>query len=213
MFEPPVLTSQKPRIKGKGAKPNPQNQRKGIKGVVKKRVFPNKTKNRMQDARQKLMQRKRSTVKDAREVLAKMAKTQDARNKLNNLRKKRGGIATTNGNIKVIGSNIVQRTDRNGKISLVTNKSKPTTGINTTIQKQLGLITAPKKTPFKRPIANPRVINQAVLNELDPYNGILMRNYEPALYKWAKPGVRTTASQLIGSLDTRKRTYQSSPQK
>ncbi|RZC00557.1 polymerase delta-interacting protein 3-like [Asbolus verrucosus] len=181
--------------------------RKG--GVIKKRIFA-KTNPQVQDARQKLIQKKRNSVKDARDVLAKIAKTQDARNKLNKLRQKRTGIATSNGNIKVIGHNILQKTDRDGKISLVTNKSKTTTGMNVAIQKELGLITSPKKTIIRRTLAAsraPQTLRQAVLNEIDPitYSQMLSRNYDPSLYKWSKPGLRTTASQLIGSLENRTR--------
>ncbi|XP_044271195.1 polymerase delta-interacting protein 3-like isoform X2 [Tribolium madens] len=180
-----------------------QNGRKT--NIVKKRVF---TKPQVQDARQKLIQKKLSTVKDARDVLAKIAKGQDARNKLNKLRQKRGTIATANGNIKVIGQNIVQKIDSNGKISLVTNKAKSSTGMNATIQKELGLVTSPKKAVVRRALAASRVpqtVRQAVLNEIDPYNQMLMRTYDPSLYKWSKPGMRTTASQLIGSLEGRVR--------
>jgi hypothetical protein len=150
-------------------------------------------------------------VKDARDVLAKIAKGQDARNKLNKLRQKRGGIVTANGNIKVIGQNILQKTDRDGKISLVTNKSKSTTGMNAAIQKELGLVTSPKKTVVRRALATSRVpqtIRQTVLNDIDSaaYSQILARNCDPGLYKWSKPGLRTTASQLIGSLEMRSRT-------
>ncbi|XP_063907691.1 polymerase delta-interacting protein 3-like isoform X2 [Zophobas morio] len=178
----------------------PQNTRI----IIKKRVF---NKPQVQDARQKLIQKKRNNVKDARDVLAKIAKGQDARNKLNKLRQKRGGIATANGNIKVIGHNILQKTDRNGKISLVTNKSKTTTGMNVAIQKELGLITAPKKTVIRRTLNTNRIpptVRQTVLNDIDPVYSQMLRSYEPSLYKWSKPGLRTTASQLIGSLETRR---------
>ncbi|XP_068898010.1 polymerase delta-interacting protein 3-like isoform X2 [Tenebrio molitor] len=183
-------------------------QTSGNVNGIKKRIF---TKPQIQDARQKLIQKKRSTVKDARDVLAKIAKGQDARNKLNKLRQKRGGIVTANGNIKVIGQNILQKTDRDGKISLVTNKSKSTTGMNAAIQKELGLVTSPKKTVVRRALATSRVpqtIRQTVLNDIDSaaYSQILARNYDPGLYKWSKPGLRTTASQLIGSLEMRSRT-------
>lgn len=175
--------------------------------TIKKRVF---NKPQIQDARQKLIQKKRTNVKDARDVLAKIAKGQDARNKLNKLRQKRGTIPTANGNIKVIGQNIVQKIDRNGKISLVTNKSKTASEMNVAIQKQLGLITSAKKPVMRRALTTnrtPQNARQAIMNEIDPvaYNQILVPNYEPSLYKWAKPGLRTTASQLIGSLDGRVR--------
>ncbi|XP_008199920.1 polymerase delta-interacting protein 3 isoform X3 [Tribolium castaneum] len=191
------IRNNKPNLQTKKA----QNARKA--NIVKKRVF---TKPQVQDARQKLIQRKLSTVKDARDVLAKIAKGQDARNKLNKLRQKRS--ATANGNIKVIGQNIVQKIDKNGKISLVTNKSKSSTGINATIQKELGLVTSPKKAVVRRALAASRVpptVHTAVLNEIDSYNQMLVRTYDPSLYKWSKPGMRTTASQLIGSLEGRVR--------
>lgn len=171
---------------------------------MKKRPFK---KPQIQDARQKLIQKKRNHVKDARDILAKIAKGQDARNRLNKIRQ------STNGNIKVIGSNILQKTDRDGNICLVTNKAKvqSPTGMNITIQKELGLITSQKKALVRRSLNAPRVspsVRQAVLNEIDPYNQIVARSYDPSLYKWSKPGLRASASQLIGSLEVRKRSSQ-----
>lgn len=184
------------------AKKKPQVTRKSV--GFKKRPF---VKPQVQDARQKLIQKKRSNVKDARDVLAKIAKGQDARNKLNKIRQRRNGAPLTNGNVKVIGQNILQKIDRNGKISLVTNKTKPTTGMNVAIQKELGLISQPKKTVVRRTMPSmrvPQTVNQTI--EVEPtYGQIVTRNFDSSLYKWAKPGLKTTASQLIGSLENRTR--------
>mgnify|MGYP005983922155 FL=1 len=75
------------------------------------------------------------------------------------------------------------------------------------IQKELGLITAPKKTVIRRTLNTNRIpptVRQTVLNDIDPVYSQMLRSYEPSLYKWSKPGLRTTASQLIGSLETRR---------
>lgn len=163
----------------------------------------------MQDARQKLIQQKRRSVTDARDVLAKIAKTQDARSKLNKLRQVRKAGGNINGNIKIIGSNILQKTDRDGNICLMTNKNKATknsTGINATIQKELGLVTSPKKSVARRNLASRQTpsLRQTVLSEIDSaaYNQIVTRAYDNTMYKWSKPGARTTASQMIGSLES-----------
>ncbi|XP_076265216.1 uncharacterized protein LOC143199345 [Rhynchophorus ferrugineus] len=167
----------------------------------------------VQDARQKILQKKRKTVVDARDVLAKIAKTQDARSKLDKLRNGsvRDRIAPkaipSNPKVKVIGSNILQKTDRNGKISLVTNKSRNPSNMNLAIQKQLGLIQASrpqmKRSPPKKAIVKPSVpIRKTIVNDMD----YAMPSVEPAqqynspLYKWVKPDLRP-ASHIIGSLE------------
>lgn len=168
---------------------------------------------RVQDARQKIIQKKRTTVVDARDVLAKMAKTKDARSKLNKIRENQPGRSRANENVKVIGGHIVQKTDRNGKISLTTNKPKPKSDMNMTIRKQLGLVAqgrvSPKKSPVKRHVAQkanpPLHIKKTIMNNIDlaPLNARLQRMerlYDSGLYKWTNPDIRT-ASQMIGSLD------------
>ncbi|CAH1170428.1 unnamed protein product [Phaedon cochleariae] len=166
----------------------------------------------VQDARQKISQKKRKTVLDARDILAKKAKTQDARNKINKIRDVRTGRPNTGSRIKIIG-NIVQKTDPNGKISLVTNKAKKV-DMNLAIRKQLGLVpinrTSTRKVPPKRNAAvntarSPPVnIRKTILNEMDyPPAVEPIRLYDPALYKWSKPELKVSAaSQMINSLET-----------
>ncbi|CAH0555212.1 unnamed protein product [Brassicogethes aeneus] len=203
------------------------NKNRVVSNGIKKKVVG---KPKVQDARQKIVQKKRTTVVDARDVLAKIAKTQDARSKLNKIREVRGGKTHTNNNVKVIGHNIVQKTDRNGKISLSTNKPKPKSEINMTIQKQLGIIsgnrTSPKKVVFKRNAAvntqrvntqrvntqreniqrrNPVNLRKTIINQIDlaPLDARLERMerlYDRSLYKWQNPEVRT-ATQLINTLE------------
>src|SRR5699024_8587886 len=112
---------------------------------------------------------------------------------------------TPTGTVKVIGHNILQKTDRDGKISLVTNKTKSSTGMNAAIQKELGLINQPKKTVVRRTLARaPQAVRQAVVSDVDVFGAMVGRGYDPTLYKWSKPGLRP-ASQLIGSLEGRTR--------
>lgn len=178
--------------------------------ILKARAFQ---KNQVQDARQKLIQQKRRSLKDARDVLAKIAKTQDARNKLNKLRQVRKAGGIINGNIKVIGNSIVQKTDRDGNISLTTNKTNKTnsnsnTGLNATIQKELGLVRSfPKKAAIRRNLTSAQTpaLRQSVLSEVDTtaYNQLVTRAYDNSLYKWRKQsGARTAASQMINSLES-----------
>lgn len=153
------------------------------------------------DARQKIIQKKRNNVVDARDILAKMAKTQDARNKINKLRQTRSSDSNMiNHNMRTIGSSILRKTDRNGKISLVTNKPKQqnTSDMNIAIQQQLGLIPSPrpKKIVSKSSInvnkhvprnINPPIIRKTILNDLEytPNVSHVPYNYEQAdLYKW-----------------------------
>lgn len=121
-------------------KNNARKHRRGV-GTARSKVA---------DARQRLNNKKRVIVTDARDVLAKRAKTKDARDRLLKLREVREG-GVLNGNIRPIGTNIYQKTDRNGKISLITNKNKQsTTDINLAVQQQLGLIAQRKKPTSKR---------------------------------------------------------------
>ncbi|XP_018567509.1 polymerase delta-interacting protein 3 isoform X2 [Anoplophora glabripennis] len=184
-----------------------QSKNLRMKNGIKKRLSTSK----VQDARQKLLQKKRKTVVDARDILAKMAKTRDARSKINRIRDGRTGLSSSSGNVKIIGSNILRKTDPNGKISLVTNKTKHKSDINLAIQKQLGLISSPrspvKKVPPKRnasvnTIRNPVQIRKTILNDMDYSTAETLRVYDPALYKWTRPELRTTASQMINSLET-----------
>ncbi|KAJ8947727.1 hypothetical protein NQ318_017988 [Aromia moschata] len=170
---------------------------------------------RMRD--KKILQKKRTTVVDARDILAKMAKTQDARSKINKIRDGRHGIPSASGSVKVIGNNILRKTDRNGKISLTTNKAKQKSEMNFAIQKQLGLISSPraptKKAAPKRNTGGvsasrtPVHIRKTILNDMDYGMSVAdqrmdpMRVYESSMYKWTKPDLRTTASQMINSLD------------
>lgn len=168
----------------------------------------------MQDARQKIIQKKRKVI-DAREILSKKAKIQDARSKINRIRDGRpNSPPPRNTNIKVIGNNILRKTDPNGKISLITNKSNHKTDINLAIQKQLGLIPSTRSntrrpTPKRSLNMNsvkPVSIRKTILNDVDYYEQEPepLRIYEPALYKWTKPDLRAhPASRMISALDTR----------
>lgn len=157
------------------------------------------------DARQKIIQKKRKNVVDARDILAKMAKTQDARNKINKLRQIRsdGGV---NGNVQTIGANILRKTDRNGKISLVTNKAKQNqTDMNIAIQQQLGLLPPPPrvKKAASKPSSvatksvprniNPPIIRKTILNDLEYSASVPHPPYgyeQPDLYKWYRPDMQ-----------------------
>lgn len=166
----------------------------------------------MQDVRQKLIQNKRN-VTDARDVLAKMAKTHDARSRLDRMRSKQGNrtapIAPSSSKIKVIGKNIVQKVDGNGKISLVTNKARNTSNINLAIQKQLGLLPA-TRPPVKRiqnrkpqsPKPSPPKTRKAVSNGRSYAASMseASREYNDEMYRWLKPDLRP-ASHLINSLE------------
>lgn len=140
--------------------------------------------NKILDARQKIILKKRTNVTDARDVLTKIAKTQDARSKLVKLRESK-----TNGSVRAIGSNILQKTDRNGKISLVTSKHKePKNDINYTIQQELGLVASSrKKSVAKRspinlkrkevvPSVTPHFVRKNVLND---YDYPILRSQQP----------------------------------
>lgn len=148
---------------------NNHNYRKRRRGLG---ITPSK----VTDARQKLINRKRETVTDARYVLAEKAKTKDARDRLLILRNIRQGGGELNGNIRPIGTNIYQKTDRNGKISLMTSKNKQSTSdINLAVRQQLGLITqnrkkaTTKRSPSSRKTAAlnlpPHLIRKTILND------------------------------------------------
>lgn len=146
---------------------------------INKRRQGNRVGGKIIDARQKIILKKRKTVADARDVLAKRAKTRDARDTLVKLREIRQGGGLVNTNIRAIGSNIYQKTDRNGKISLMTSKNKlSTNNINLAVQQQLGLITqnrkknVTKRSPSigRKPIQHnisPRLIRKTILNDYE----------------------------------------------
>lgn len=190
---------------------NPKSNKniKARNGIGKRRPS-----GKVQDARQKILQKKRK-VTDAREILTKKAKVQDARSKINRMRDERPiSPSSRNTNIKVIGTNILRKTDRNGKISLITNKSSHKSDINLAIQKQLGLIPSPRsnsrRTIPKRSLdissVKPVSIRKTILNDMDYYepDPEPLHLYDPALYKWTKPDMRShPASRMISALDTR----------
>lgn len=132
-----------------------------------------------------------------------MARQQDARSRIQKLREKNRGEPMINGNIRVIGSNILKKTDRNGKISLVTNKVKATNDLNIAIQQQLGLISpvrvaTSKKviskrsipTPPKTPPFMPPVIRKTILNDYTPPIDPLYRyDYDQSdMFRWYRSG-------------------------
>ncbi|XP_017778334.1 PREDICTED: polymerase delta-interacting protein 3-like [Nicrophorus vespilloides] len=159
--------------------------RKRVSGggkVIKKKVVG--------DARQKIIQKKRNTVTDARDILASMAKGKDARSKLVRLRQKVNG--NDNHNVQVIGHNILKKTDRNGKISLVTNKNRMPSTMNTKIQQQLGLLTAPRasrpiKKMAKRPTKEfqPPVLKKTIRNDYSmPMMPQFGYDHHPDIYRY-----------------------------
>lgn len=141
-----------------------------------------------------------------------MAKTQDARSKINKIRDGRSSGPSTSANIRAVGHNILKKTDRNGKISLITNKSRQKLDINFAIQKQLGLVPS-NRSPPKRPAAKRNAAvntvrspipsrKHSILNELDMQPVESVRLFEPAVYKWVRPELReSSASQMINSLE------------
>lgn len=191
----------------KNVKFNNKNKNNNIR---KRPVNRNGAKNVL-DARQKIIQKKRKTVIDARDVLAKMAKTQDARSKLVELRSKsKGGRTVAKGNVRVIGNSILRKTDRNGKISLVTSKSKQsTTNINLAIKQQLGLISPvrnAKKLNIKhlnsaKPLSQnmgPALIRKTIFNDEfsrpQVYDRFSQGFEQPdSLYRWVRPDMRATS--------------------
>ncbi|KAL3267906.1 hypothetical protein HHI36_007044 [Cryptolaemus montrouzieri] len=186
---------------------NPKNKRNKLKNSPKKKLIGKSKfrKGKIQDARQKILLKKRKGVTDARDILAKMAKTQDARSKLDKIRETRTGGTVRNGNIKVIGSNIVRKTDRNGKITLSTNKTNPSSNIKLAIQRELGLV-SPSRSGITRRLTQPtkRVLPLSPVIRKQPL--ISPYRYEPvydslptfpSLYKWSNP----SASQLINAME------------
>lgn len=148
------------------------------------------------DARQKIIQKKRKNVVDARDILARMAKKQDARSKLLKIRETR----TNNGNVQVIGRSILRKTGPDGKISLLTSKAKqqqPVSDINLAIKQQLGLV-APVRSPKKGPKrglltkSSPTLIRKTILNDMEYDFERLGRGYEESesLYRWVRPDLR-----------------------
>lgn len=144
-----------------------------------------------------------------------MARKQDARDRIQMLREKSRGDSIPNGNVRVVGSSILKKTDRNGKISLVTSKVKASSNLNIAIQQQLGLIspirviskkTLPKRSlPIrpKTPPFIPPVIRKTILNDYTPPIDPLYR-YEydqPDLYRWYRGG---HPGMVISELEARK---------
>ncbi|XP_050507224.1 polymerase delta-interacting protein 3 isoform X2 [Diabrotica virgifera virgifera] len=199
----------------KSHRPNPKNGVK--KRTIKKSNFPTKPRKsegrRVQDARQTLLGKKRKPVVDARDIIKTKSKVQDARTKINRIRDDRSTAPSSSGSVKVIGHSILKKTDRNGRISLTTNKSKPRNDLNVAIQKQLGLI-PPNRSPTKRPAPkrnaavntsrasrSPPRVHKSIMREPDYEPREPVRLYDPTLYKWTKPELRNTASQMINSLE------------
>lgn len=185
---------------------NPQSNTNTRNGI-KKRL----SSKRPLDARQKILQKKRKTVTDAREILTKKAEKQDARSRINNIRDRPSGLYSSRSSVKAIGTNIIRKTDRNGKISLVTNKAKFKNDINAAIQKQLGLIpatkTAANRSPKRSPPAhqrNPTNVRKTILNEMGYHLAPIEtgRTYDPAVYKWTRPELRSSAASDIINLET-----------
>lgn len=183
-----------------------QNKKRFLKknSKIANNGTPKKFQNgRVQDARQKIIQKSKKKVVDARDILAKKAQTQDARSRINKLREKATGVPTINGNVKAIGSNIIRKTDRNGKISLVTkDKSKASMEMKVAIQKQLGLIAPPRKNVVKRAPAleisrGIPVRQRKAVPILTPY--LYEPVYEPSLFKWTNPA----ASHIIHAASRR----------
>ncbi|KAF2900445.1 hypothetical protein ILUMI_05740 [Ignelater luminosus] len=170
-----------------------RNQQRIPSSIKKRPIKRNVAKNKVVDARQRIISKKRNTVVDARDILAKMAKTQDARSKILKMREARKGENVVSSSIRAIGSNILQKTDRNGKISLITSKNKQSTNdINLAIQQQLGLIQNRKKatprqgsTPVS-PVARktaprnapPVLISKTILNDVDYHPLPLQSTYD-----------------------------------
>lgn len=169
----------------------------------------------MTDARQKIIQKKRRNVVDARDILARMAKKQDARSKIAKLREGKTGNKQINANVQAVGSNILRKTDRNGRISLVTNKTKQLpTDINLAIKQQLGLVSPvrnPRSNTARPPLStrarnvpralSPTMIRKTILNDEYPYQpsyGQYAHIYDSDMYRWVKPDLRSS-SAAVGS--------------
>ncbi|CAH1963629.1 unnamed protein product [Acanthoscelides obtectus] len=174
---------------------NQRNKNQKSKNGVEKRVVRKK----VQDARQKIILKKKNVV-DARDIISK--KSVDARAKINKIRTGRPEGPT----VKVIGSGILQKIDSNGKISLVTNKAKQKNevknDINLAIRKELGLIPTSRRTSAKRsPARNTVPIRKTGSPE---YRGTSesRRLFDPALYKWVRPDLRSKP-QLVDLQTTR----------
>lgn len=75
---------------------------------------------KISDARLKIIQNKRQKLTDARDKLAEIAKKSDAREKLEKLRQKR--LKGRPGS--QVNANITRRTNRNGQVTLSTNKNR-----------------------------------------------------------------------------------------
>lgn len=165
---------------------------------IKKRLGKMKPKTNITDARQRILEKKRKTVKDARDILLNKTRKFDARNKIEKIRNKN---VNGSGNVRVIGSNILKKTDRNGRVSLTTtNKSKVIHDLNVAIQRQLVLNTLhplPKKIIKRFPRSPPKpsvpmpspVIRKTILNDyIAPIESPVPFQYEePSVYRWHRP--------------------------
>lgn len=160
-----------------------------------------KAKSGMLDARQKIIQKKRKKLHDARDVLANMAKKQDARDKILKIRELRKGENPLNGNVRKVGSNIIKKTDRNGKVSLITNKAKQNPhDLNIAVRQQLGLVPQPRpnlkkvvKWSAKETVQNSvvaPVIRKTILNDEYSQPAQIGAGYgyeRRSPYRWYRP--------------------------
>lgn len=188
-----------------------RNQQRIPNGIKKRPIKRNIARNKVVDARQRIISKKRNTVRDARDILAKMAKTQDARSKILKMREARKGENVVNSSIRAIGTNILQKTDRNGKISLITSKNKQSTNdINLAIQQQLGLIQNRKKVAPRQgsapvsPVARktvarnaPVLISKTILNDVDYHPLPLQSAYDSYSHNYMSSDI--SSPRIIGA--------------
>lgn len=123
------------------------------------------------DARLKIIQKNRTKLLDARDKLAQMAKSKDAREKLTKLREARAtGPSSVNSSFtRPVGTNITMKKDRHGKISLTTNKSTRNSALapqslGLAVQRQLGLVGALPSVPHTS-VMNRQVQRKAPLQQ------------------------------------------------
>lgn len=191
-----------------------------------------KAKGRVVDARNKIIQKKRSTVLDARDVLASMAKKQDARSKILKMREHKKGEDIINTNVRAIGSSILRKTDRNGKISLVTNKSKAKAkDLNQAVREHIGLSHPIRGSPSQPPIRKtpmkpqqppqiqkslvsktvsspPPIIRKTILNDVD-YAQKSVRSQSTYTsgsadpYRWYRPEMHVNAYPALPPINPR----------
>ncbi|XP_058800306.1 polymerase delta-interacting protein 3-like [Phymastichus coffea] len=173
----------------------------------------------IEDARFKIIQKKRKHIGDAREKLAQIAKQSDARLKLEKLR------ATTT---KKDLASISRKTGRNGRISLTTNKPPPPVHIPRSMPP--AFIPPPVRTLSYRPpppISEPQYMNamlRTYANEYlmnhqapPPMRRTVSNDYAPSLpppppvfnikptpYRdWDKPPLHSTSSSVSRSQSLR----------